>query len=77
METLVYSAEEAAKAIKTTKDVVLKRVEKGEIPAYREGRNWKIPKKLLQEYIIAKALEETKDRQHIEREVYGNVDVEM
>lgn len=72
METLVYSAVEAAKALKVKPENVIKKLEKGEIPAYREGRNWKIPKKLLQEYIIAKALEETKDRQHIEREVYGS-----
>lgn len=47
IEPIVHTAEEAAKALKTDHETVLKRLACGEIPGKREGRNWKIPKTLF------------------------------
>lgn len=62
VEPIVYTAEEAAKALKTDHETVLKRLARGEIPGKREGRNWKIPKTLLQVYIEDEAIKEAKER---------------
>lgn len=78
METLVVTPTEASKLLKTSPSEIYKKLEQGEIPAYKDGPNnnsWKIPKNLLVKCIEERALEEAKDRRHIEREVYGNVDM--
>lgn len=68
MEPIVYSAAETAKVLKIAPKVVYEMLEKGEIPAYKIGeKNWKIPKKLLLEYINSRALEEARDRQKLTR----------
>lgn len=34
----------------------------GDIPAYRDGRNWSIPVRLLESYVITRAMKETERR---------------
>ena len=67
IEPIVYSASEAARALKIDQGVVLEKLHSGEIPGHREGRNWKIPKTLLQKWIEDVAIQEAKER----RELYG------
>ena len=59
---LVVSKLEAQQMINTSSENMLRLLEKGEIPAYKTGRNCKIPVKCLEDYVIAKALEETRGR---------------
>lgn len=62
MEPLVISAAEAAKLLATSPNVVLEKLKTGEIPAYKDGTNWKIPVELLKIRINGKALEESEER---------------
>ena len=55
MEKLIMTPTETAKALQTRKETVQRLIEEGQIPAYREGRNWKIPTKALEEYILNRA----------------------
>lgn len=59
---LVITVSEAAQMLRTRPNWIIERLELGEIPAYREGRNWKIPLKLLESYIENKALAESRGR---------------
>lgn len=68
VEPLVYTAAEAAQALKLNPDLVLRRLERGEIPGKREGRGWKIPKTLLQAYIENEAIRESKERRKLYEE---------
>ena len=68
MEKLILTAEEAAKALGTRSDTVRAMLKNGEIPAYREGTNWKIPRTLLQQYVEKRALEETEERRYADDE---------
>ena len=68
MEPLVYSAAEVAKVLKTDNNTILAQLQSGEIPAYKEGRYWKVPKTALQKYIEEKAIREAE----IRRERYAN-----
>lgn len=68
IDVLVYTAEEAAKALKTDHESVAAMLKRGEIPAYREGRNWKVPKTLLAAYAENRAIEEAKERKRQARE---------
>ena len=69
VEPLVYTATEAARALRTRPDLVLRRLERGEIPGKREGTSWKIPKTLLQAYVENEAIREAKER----REAYEKI----
>lgn len=62
MERLIYSATEAAELLGTRPNTIQRLLESGEIPAYRDGKNWKIPKTLLLKYIEDKAIAEAKER---------------
>jgi len=64
MEKLILTATEASKVLSTTPSKVLAMLQVGEIPAYRDGKNWKIPKTLLQKYVEERALEETERRKY-------------
>ena len=66
---LVLTADEAAKEIRTGQKTVLDKLESGEIPAYREGTHWKIPRKLLEQYVENKALSETRERRKIKENI--------
>lgn len=65
IEPLVYTATEAAQALRVRPDLVLLRLERGEIPGKREGTGWKIPKTLLQAYIENEAIREAKERRKL------------
>lgn len=65
IEPIVYSAGEAAAALKCDPGAVLDKLKRGEIPAYREGTYWKIPKTLLQAYIESEAIKEAKERKSL------------
>ena len=67
-EVLVLTAAEAAKVLRERPERIKEKLETGEIPAYREGREWKIPLSLLQASIEHKALEEAKARRQIHDE---------
>lgn len=67
-KNLVLTAEETAKVIRESQKSTLIKLETGEIPAYREGSHWKVPRKLLEQYIENKALVETKERRKIRSE---------
>ena len=64
-EKVVISATEAAKMLGIQTNRMLEMLNKGEIPACRNGRNWKIPKDLLiktfEEMAIREAFEKRKN----------------
>lgn len=73
MKALVVSATEASKLLATDPHTVLDMLDRGELPGYREGRNWKIPLKLLDAYVEDRALKESRER----RKIYEEVQVEQ
>ena len=64
MEKLILTAEEAAKVLGTRSDTVRTLLKDGEIPAYREGKNWKIPRTLLEKYVEERAMKDTERRKY-------------
>lgn len=68
MDVLVYTADEAARVLRVRPEKIFEMLSSGEIPAYREGRGWKIPKTLLQATIESKAINEAKERKRIYEE---------
>lgn len=68
MKTLVVTAAEAAELLKTSDSSVIKKLDAGIIPGYRDGNTWKIPVELLKEYVKDRALLEAKNRQMIREE---------
>lgn len=62
MEPLNLSINEAAAFLRTDRGKVQQLVEMGDIAAYREGRNWKIPRTLLQKYAEDRAMKEAQER---------------
>ena len=64
MDRLICTPAEAAQALVTSPDKVRSLIECGEIPAYREGRNYKIVISQLEEYIRSRAERETEGRKH-------------
>jgi len=73
IECLVVTAAEAAKMLKLNPKETGRRLEIGEIPATRDGREWKIPKTTLQKYIEDKAIEEARER----RKLYEKIQMEQ
>lgn len=59
---MVISATEAAEILATRQERVLELLYAGEIPAYREGRNWKIPLTALEEYVAERSAAEARAR---------------
>ena len=64
METMIVRTAEAADLLATSPNRVLELIREGEIPAYRDGRNWSIPRTLLQAYVEDRAREETERRRN-------------
>ena len=62
MDRLICTPQEAAEALATRPAKVRELLDRGEIPAYKEGRNYKIPIVLLEEYIVTRAHKETEER---------------
>lgn len=64
MERLICTPAEAAEALATRPSKVRELLDHGDIPAYKEGRNYKIPIKLLENYIAERAYKETEERRN-------------
>ena len=64
MDRLICTPAEAAEALVTSPDKVRELIQSGELPAYREGRNFKIVISQLHEYIQNRATEETERRKN-------------
>ena len=58
------SVQEAAKLIGIQAAKMQELVETGDVPAWRDGRNWKIPVNLLEEWNGLKAIEQAERRRH-------------
>ena len=65
MNALVVSAAEAATMLKLSKSQALAELEAGNIEAYRDGRNWKIPIVKLEQYVVRRAEEEARERRQL------------
>ena len=65
MEKMVVSATEAAKLLKVRPNLLIAQLEAGEIPAYKEGTNWKIPADLLRATIENRAIKEAQERRRL------------
>lgn len=62
MEQLVVTPEEARVALKLGREELKCLLESGILPAYKDGRNWKIPVETLKEYPVKRAEEESSRR---------------
>lgn len=62
---LVVPASEAARMLGMDNNASQKMLERGEIPAYREGRNWKIPVDLLKATVENRAIKEAQERRRL------------
>ena len=62
METLNVSMSEAARLIGIQTRLMQSMLERGEVPAWREGRNWKIPVKALEQWNEDRAAREAEER---------------
>lgn len=62
MEPITMSAAETAKYIGISDAKTLDLLERGEIPAVRFGRNWKVVRRQLDAWIEDRAIRETKER---------------
>lgn len=62
MEKLTLSATETAKLLGISKETTLRLLDFGDIPAIRIGRNWKVPVRSLEEWLIERAKAEAKER---------------
>lgn len=58
---LVLSAREAAIELKMRQADMLRLLETGEIPAYKVGRNWKVPVSVLEEYVRRRSFEKVQN----------------
>ena len=68
---MIYTAGQAAKLLKISPKKMLEKLDSGEIPAYREGQDWKIPQGLLKAYIENRALRESAERKKLHSELKG------
>ena len=62
MEKMTISASETSKRLGISKESTLRMLELGDIPAIRMGRNWLVPIKALDEWLMEKAKTEAKER---------------
>lgn len=72
-DEFILTATEASKLLRLSIHQTLDKLDKGEIPAIREGRNWKVPKSLLIASIENRALKEAQGR----REAYEKIQMEQ
>lgn len=55
---------------------IYKKLDEGEIPAYRDKSTWKIPMDTLREYVNSRAREEAENRKKITEELKGETENE-
>lgn len=70
-DSLVLTASETSKVLRISNARTLDMLESGEIPAYRDGTDWKVPVSLLNSYIENKAINQTKERRKLHEAVGG------
>lgn len=58
----LLSASDTAERLRMRKDVVLKMLEDGEIPASRMGKMWRVDEEQLHEWFMARAAKEANAR---------------
>ena len=63
-EAIVLKPKEVAEILRVGYATVMERLNAGEIPACKDGADWKIPTDMLHEYIRNRALKETEERKH-------------
>lgn len=61
----VLSAQDVANLLRTRKELVLKMLDQGEIPAVRIGNNWKVDEDQLHEWFTSKASKEARARREL------------
>ena len=59
---LVLSASKTAKELGIRTEKMLELLKSGDIVAYRDGRNWKVPVKEIEKYVEKRAAIETAER---------------
>ena len=59
---IVVRASEAAEMLATSPNRIKELLESGELPAYRDGKNWSIPIKLIHQYAESRAIREAEER---------------
>jgi len=63
-EAVVLKPKEVAEILRVGYATVMERLNAGEIPAYKDGADWKIPADMLHEYIRTRAVNETEERKN-------------
>ena len=62
MNKMTLSAGETSMRIGISKSRTLLMLDRGEIPAIRIGRNWLVPERALDEWLVARAYKEADER---------------
>lgn len=62
MDKIVVRAEDAAKMLATSPNRIKEILDSGELPAYRDGKNWSIPVTLIHKYAEDRAIKEAAER---------------
>lgn len=53
MQQSIYTPEELAEKLKTTRRTVYRWIEKGELKAFKAGKMWRITRKALEDFLQA------------------------
>lgn len=62
MEAIVVRVNTAAEMLATSPNRVKELIESGELPAYRDSKNWSIPLSLIHKYAEDRAIREAAER---------------
>lgn len=62
MEAIIVRISEAAEMLATSPNRIKELVETGELPAYRDSRNWSIPVSMIHKYAEERAIKEAEER---------------
>ena len=62
MEAIVVRISDAADMLATSPNRIKELIDQGELYAYRDGKNWSIPKSLIHKYAEDRAINETAER---------------
>jgi len=62
---MIITPRDTAKLLKTNMNEVYRLLERGEIPAFKIGSTWKIPIGKLEEYVMTRAEEESRQRREM------------
>lgn len=68
MDKKTFSAGETSLRIGISKSKTLQMLDRGEIPAIRIGRNWLVPEKALDEWLVCRAYKEADERRQANAE---------